>query len=189
MLLVVQGFETSRYLGKEYSPALRIRSMRLAQWIAGAIYIVFVLLITPLLFRLSSDVNETAIIELAAYAAASLPMMLVVAAVMSQFSAAIADTLGAGGLLAEESNQRITPCVGYLAITVGACILVWSTNIFDIIALASRAFAAYYLAQTLVALQIAIRLPKCISRWFLIGQFIVASFALAWVVIYALPAG
>jgi len=187
MLLVVQGFETSRYLGNEYSADMRVRSMRVAQWISGIIYIAFVLLITPLLSHLTSDADETAIIQLAAYAAASLPAMLVIAAVLSQFSAAIADTLGAGGLLAEETKQRITPRIGYMAIITGACILVWSTDIFDIIALASRAFAAYYLAQTLVALQIAIRQPQCFSRWLCIAQFSLASLVLAWVVIFALP--
>jgi hypothetical protein len=189
MLLVVQGFETSRYLGSEYGAAMRIRSMRLAQWIAGIIYIAFVLLITPLLFHLPVDVDETAIIELAGYASASLPLMLVIAAVMSQFSAAVADTLGAGGLVAEETRHAVTPQIGYLGIALLACILVWSTNIFDIITLASRAFAAYYLAQALLALQIAARLPAEKSRWLHLCQFGLSSVVLAWIVVYAMPAG
>jgi hypothetical protein len=188
MLLVVQGFETSRYLGNEYSAELRIRSMRLAQWISGIVYIIFFLLITPLLFRLSGETDETAIFELAGYAAASLPLMLLVAAIMSQFSASVADTLGAGGLLVEETQHHLKPRFSYLATAIGASLLVWSTNIFEIISLASRAFAFYYLTQTLVALQVTIKLPHCLSRTFCIMQFAFISLALAWVVIYALPA-
>ncbi len=99
LLLVVQGFETSRYLGNEYSADLRIRSMRRAQWLSTVIYLVFVLLVTPLLGLVeSAHVDETAVIDLAAQAAWILGPMLVLAAVMSQFSAAVADTVGAGGI-------------------------------------------------------------------------------------------
>lgn len=37
LLVTVQGFETSRYLGEEYDAETRIRSMRLAQWLSAAI--------------------------------------------------------------------------------------------------------------------------------------------------------
>jgi hypothetical protein len=37
LLITVQGFETSRYLGHAYPPELRVRTMRHAQWISSAI--------------------------------------------------------------------------------------------------------------------------------------------------------
>lgn len=155
LLLVVQGFETSRYLGSEYEAGLRIRSMRWAQWLATAIYLVFVLLATPLLGLLEGDgVEETGIIALAANAAWVLGPMLVLAAIMSQFSAAVADTIGAGGLVEEETRKRIPERRAYPLIAGLAIILVWSANLFEIIALASRAFALYYLLQALLALQL-----------------------------------
>ncbi|MFV0421324.1 hypothetical protein [Oleidesulfovibrio sp.] len=42
MLIVVQGFETSRFLGAEHSAEERVRTMRWAQMISTVIYVVFV---------------------------------------------------------------------------------------------------------------------------------------------------
>ena len=39
ILLVVQGFETSRFLGEKYSAEIRVQTMRRAQLISGALYI------------------------------------------------------------------------------------------------------------------------------------------------------
>jgi len=64
----------------------------------------------PLLHLIDPEkVRETAIIALSDHVASILPMMLIVAAVMSQFSAAVADTLWAGGLLQEKSRNRVIP--------------------------------------------------------------------------------
>ena len=186
MLLVVQGFETSRYLGHHYPAELRIRSMRLAQWLAGAIYLLFVFLVMPLLPLLNgAKPHETAIIELAGQAAIVLPFLLVIAAAMSQFSAAVADTVGAGGLVDEESRQRIPSARAYLLISGLAVVLVWSANVFEIISLASRAFAAYYFAQALVALQVV---PSACPRPLLcrVSLSFAASLLLL-IVVFAIP--
>jgi hypothetical protein len=190
MLLVIQGFETSRYLGAEFSSELRIASMRFAQLLSGVVYVGFIVMITPLFGSLSGvRADETAIIDLVGQVAMVLPAMLVLAAVMSQFSAAVADTAGAGGLITEESRGRITTNFAYLAVVGFGVILVWTTEIFEIIALASRAFAAYYLAQAFVAFQIAGRRLGFAPRW--TGRFAFGSACvfLAWVVVFAVPAG
>lgn len=152
ILLVVQGFETSRYLGEAYDAETRIRTMRRAQIISGIIYVVFVALATPLLAAFHGSRDETAIISMSAQVAAVLPAMLVVAAVMSQFSAAVADTAGGGGLLSELSRRRVSLYRSYLLVVLAAIGVVWSANIFEIIVLASRAFAFYYFLQCLVGL-------------------------------------
>ena len=51
LLIMVQGFETSRYLGKEYSAPTRVKSMKYAQWLSTIIYILFILLFS-LVFEL-----------------------------------------------------------------------------------------------------------------------------------------
>ncbi|BAN68434.1 hypothetical protein [endosymbiont of unidentified scaly snail isolate Monju] len=156
LLLVVQGFETSRYLGAEYDAGLRVRSMRRAQWLSTTIYLAFLALVTPLLGGINgARVDETAVIDLAAAAAWILGPMLILAALMSQFSAAVADTVGAGGLVQEESRGRIHDRQAYPLIALLAIILVWSADLFEIVSLASRAFAFYYLLQTLLALRLA----------------------------------
>ncbi|MFT5855990.1 MAG: hypothetical protein ACI8XO_003242 [Verrucomicrobiales bacterium] len=148
MLLIVQGFETSRYLGAEYDRETRVRTMRSAQITSGVIYVVFVLLAIPILTQSqNASPDETAIIELTRIVSPLLPTLLVIAAAMSQFSAAIADTAGAGGLIEESSNGRVRARWGYLVISAFAILLVWTANIFEIISIASRAFAFYYLLQ------------------------------------------
>jgi len=190
MLLVVQGFETSRYLGNEYTADMRVRSMRFAQRLSALIYVAFALLILPLLRYLPMDqINEIAIIDLSRHVSLVLPVMLVLAAVMSQFSAAVADTLGGGGLIAEESRSRISPGHGYLLIATCAIALVWSTSIFEIVAYASRAFAFYYFAQTILALTVMKSWPAGRRKWLLMGVYGLLSGALAWVTLFAESVG
>ncbi len=185
ILLIVQGFETSRYLGSDYDAETRIRTMRYAQILSGAIYLLFIGLSLPLLGELHESRDETAIITLSAMVAAILPAMLIVAAVMSQFSAAVADTAGSGGLLSEVSRRRLTPGTGYILVAVVAIILVWSASIFEIITIASRAFALYYLLQCIVALIVS-RGRRDLLRH---AGFVVIASLLLLVVLFAIPDG
>jgi len=188
LLLVVQGFETSRYLGGEYSPDVRIRSMRLAQCLSALIYVGFAILILPLVHFLSlNNLDETEIIVLSGHVSTVLPIMLIFAATMSQFSAAVADTLGGGGIIAEETRKRVSPHLGYLAISVSAIAVVWSTSIFEIVSYASRAFAFYYFVQTLIALHIVANLPDSNLKWLRLLGLGLMSGILALVMFFALP--
>ena len=185
ILLIVQGFETSRYLGAEYDAQTRIRTMRYAQLLSAAIYLLFIGLSLPLLNNFHEPRSETAIITLSAMVSPLLPAMLIVAAVMSQFSAAVADTAGSGGLLAEFSRQRLSPRLGYVLVVTLAIVLIWSANIFEIITIASRAFAAYYLLQCLVAL--SINYPR--RRWLKSTGFLLIASILLLVLLFAIPDG
>ncbi len=152
ILLIVQGFETSRYLGEEYDAATRVRSMRLSQILSAIVYVLFVALALPIMIGIDEAPSETAIVDLVSQISVVLPLMLIATAAMSQLSSGVADTLGAGGLLEEVSRQRIGERTAHL-LTVGAALaLVWLTEIFEIITIASRAFAAYYALQCLAAL-------------------------------------
>jgi len=181
MLLVVQGFETSRYLAENYSTTVRIQSMRLAQILSSIIYMLFILLALPLMHHLApGKPDETAIIHLSGYVAWVLPFMLVLAAVMSQFSAAVADTVGAGGLVEEQTAGRVPEGKAYLGVTLLGIVLVWTANIFEIVAIASRAFAAYYLLQTLIATGIVWDRNAGKGRFFaLMGLILLATILLA----------
>jgi len=185
LLLVVQGFETSRYLGAEYDPELRIRTMAASQWLTGVIYVGFVALCVPLMVELSGPPDETAIIGMTAEVHPVLPVLLVVAALMSQFSAAVADTLGGGGLLHQLTGGRVKEGYGYLLLVGLAIALVWFADIFQVISLASRAFASYYLLQAVSALLIANR--RC-ERGHAVAFGLLAAL-LGMVVIFAVPAG
>ena len=152
ILLIVQGFETSKYLGEEYTPWERVKSMKIAQWISGFIYVSFTFLITSVfVHNPPRKLDETEIIFLASVVSFVLGYLLRIGPLMSQFSAAVADTIGAGGLIYEETNRRISSKFGYLITTLVGVVLVWSANVFEIIAYASKAFAFYYLLQTFIA--------------------------------------
>jgi hypothetical protein len=95
--------------------------------------------------------SETAIVEMMGVITPVLPLLLVAAALAAQFSAAVADTSGSGGLMAELSGHRIRPRVGYVILTVVGLGLTWVTDVFQIISYASRAFAVYYALQAAIA--------------------------------------
>ena len=148
LLVTVQGFETSRYLGAEYSAPTRIKSMKLAQGVSTAIYLVYILLLSFAFAPDALDLSETAIIGLMEVVA---PILPIVAALSAQFSAAVADTGGAGGLVSELTGGRLAPRAGYVLLAVVGVALTWTASVFEIISYASRAFALYYAIQTLIA--------------------------------------
>ncbi|MGD9591093.1 MAG: hypothetical protein AB7V32_01065 [Candidatus Berkiella sp.] len=151
LVIIVQGFETSRYLGVEYDPTTRVRSMKLAQIISSIIYVLFILLAMPVIGNVDR-VQETLIITISAKVAMSLPILILIAAMMSQFSAAIADTIGGAGLLIEEFFKKLSINNAYVITLFFSCVLTWVTNIFEVIAIASRAFALYYFIEIFISL-------------------------------------
>ncbi|WP_417248963.1 hypothetical protein [Celeribacter sp.] len=151
LIVTVQGFETSRYLGATYDAAMRVRSMRMAQLLSTGIYCLYIVLLS---YAFESDplsLDETAIIDLMQIVAPILPLLLVVAALSAQFSAAIADTNGSGGLFAEVSRGLVSEKLAYTFLVGIGLLLTWTANIFEIISYASRAFALYYALQSAIA--------------------------------------
>ena len=151
LIVTVQGFETSRYLGNEYDDETLIRSMRYAQWISTGIYLAYILLLAYTFRSGEFTLTETAIIDLMSKVAPILPALLIAAALSAQFSAAIADTGGCGGLVDELTQHKVSAKQTYLMICVVGIALTWFADIFAIISYASRAFAAYYALQCMVA--------------------------------------
>lgn len=151
LIVTVQGFETARYLGSTYEPRIRIRAMRLSQWLSAAIYMIYIVLLSYVFRAGQFKLDETAIIDMMAVVAPVLPGLLVLAALSAQFSAAVADTSGAGGLMEEESGGRIPQRFAYLALVTIGILLTWVFNVFEIVSYASRAFALYYAIQSAIA--------------------------------------
>jgi hypothetical protein len=181
-LIVVQGFETTRYLGEHYTVTERVNASRWSQYFSLSVYVVFVALAQPLIPVLQGNYGDSSLITLAATASLFLPLPLIVAATLSQFSAAVADTLAAAENIKEASQKRVNVRWGYLLVGVTAMLLAWSGSTFEIIALASRAFAFYYLLQCLVALSVC-------SNFLQRLRFVVFAIVLGFVLIFAVPAG
>jgi hypothetical protein len=156
LIILVQGFETSRYLGDEYDARTRVRTMRLAQAVSSVIYVAFIWFAAAYFSGgLSGSGSETAIIDMLKPIGAAVYPLLIAAALASQSSAAIADLNGAGGLIAEVSKHRIPVNLGYLVTAALAIAMTWSANIFEIITYASKAFVAYYGLQAALAAALA----------------------------------
>jgi hypothetical protein len=190
-LLVVQGFETSRFLGEKYTPEVRVITMRRAQIISGILYVLAVIALLPVVQHLDLlNVKLAGIVEVTGLVAVVLPIMLIGAAIMSQFSAAVADTGGAGGLLNQNTGSRFSTEISYVGISICAILLVWWVDLLHIITIASQAFATYYFLQTLLALNFCYRdcTPgKRMTLWMRL-MFMSLSVILLAVVFLAIPA-
>jgi hypothetical protein len=180
-LIVVQGFETSRYLGSEFDRELRVRSCRSSQIVSTIIYLVFIAAATPLMHFLGNQVEDNGLLLLAAKASVLLPIPLVIAAVLSQFSAAVADIVGGGGTVAESTNGRIDEKRAYVLISGIAVVLAFASTL-TLLSFASRAFAFYYFLQCLVAISVS----KSTTQKLAISALAVV---LAFITLFAVPAG
>ena len=189
ILLVVQGFETSRFLGEKYSARIRVQTMRRAQLISGVLYIVSVIALLPIAQTLDlENIQIAEIVAATGLAAAVLPLMLIVAAIMSQFSAAVADTVGAGCLSSESSRGKLSTNKGYLLVSFLAIVLIWTADLLEIISFASRAFAVYYLLQCIVAIIASRHQYEKSVRLYNFTRFATLAGILTFIVIFAMPA-
>jgi hypothetical protein len=159
LVITVQGFETVRYLGDQYDAPTRIWASRLAQAIAASIYVGFVIVCTPLMgIGTEAGADET-LIDITERVAPLLTLPLVLCAVLSQLSAATADTVAAAGNLHEEGPDFVSDRRAYLFTGAVAVALIWTVPTLTIVAVASRAFAAYYCLQCVVALRSTPSIP------------------------------
>ena len=187
LLIVVQGFETSRFMDDEFDAETRIRTMRYAQWISAVVYIAFFAMMLALFQFLGPRTSITATIALVGHVALVLPLLLTIGAVASQFSASVADSVGCAGLLEDIASKRLNLRHAYPLIAMIAISIIWSTDVFEIIALASRAFALFYLVQTFVALSVAWERRDVENRASHIALFFIgASFCLC-IVLFGIP--
>jgi len=180
-LIVVQGFETPRYLGDEFDAGTRVRASRRSQIISTAVYLPFVALATPMLHVLNGQYDDSSLIALARFASPLLVVPLIAAAAMSQFSAAVADTLAATGNMAEVTHHHLTQRWGYILVGGGAIMLTWSADTYQIVALASRAFAFYYMLQCFVAMTVSKSPAQRLG-------FGLVSLVLGFITVFAVPA-
>ncbi|MEC3912966.1 hypothetical protein U5A82_21575 [Sphingobium sp. CR2-8] len=157
LLITVQGFETSRYLGHAYPAKLRFRTMRHAQWISSAIYLAFIALLTPFLSRAAATEGVAGILDIMELIAPALGIFVLVGAVSSQLSAAVADSIGSGGLVNEVSRRRISVPLAFAFASGLAILIVWLTDPFEVVALSSRAFALFYALQCALALIVSVK--------------------------------
>lgn len=188
LVILVQGFETSRFLGSGYNADERIRTMKYAQWLSTVFYIAFILLMTPFFTgKLPAQGGETAVIDILDPLGWFISPVIIAAAVGSQLSAAVADMNGAGGLLNDSTGNRISLAAGYGVTAVAAVAITWAANIFEIIVYASKAFVIYYAIQSVLAAMVAWRDGEAQDRR-LAAMFAFATLMAVAVLAFGVPA-
>ena len=155
LLIIVQGFETTRFMGGLYAPEMRIAAMKRAQILSAGIYIAFFILMLPLFPFFTSSADVAGFIGEIGRVSPWLPFVVAAGAIASQFSAAVADSIGASGLVNDTSKKHVTIKHAYIVIGLVGVLVIWATDVVSIVALASRAFACFYFLQSLVAMLVA----------------------------------
>ncbi len=151
IVIAVQGFETVRYLQEEFDRPTRIWASRLSQAVAASIYIGFVAVATPLMGLGSNAGADGELTDITTRIAPLLTLPVVVCAVLSQFSAATADTVAAGGNLHKIGPSAVGGSRAYVVSGIAAIALALTVPTLTVVAIASRAFAAYYAIQSAMA--------------------------------------
>ncbi len=189
MLMITQGFETTRFMGERYESRVRVKAARNSQLIAMCIYLLFIGLTCPIFLNFPIvQLNETAVSVSLGRAISILPILLLGAAIASQLSAALADTLGGGGLLKEIIPSKLKINTYYMMIIAVAIFLIWTANIFEIINFSSKGFALYFLLQTIIAFKFIRMKVVGIKKYFVIMGCALLQIALVFVILFSIPA-
>ena len=103
-------------------------------------------------------------------------------AIASQFSASVADSIGASGLVKTTTHGHISSNHAYPVIGAVAVCVIRATDVVSIATLASRAFVLFYALQCLVAVLVAVLVARHKGarrkeKWF--GFPAVVAFAIA----------
>lgn len=184
LLIIVQGFETTRFMGQMYDAETRIAAMKTAQITSTIVYLIFFALMVPLFPYFTAPADVAGFIGVIGRVSPWLPFIVTAGAIASQFSASVADLIGASGLISETTNKLINTNHGYILIGAVSLVVIWSTDVVSIVVLASRAFALFYALQCVVAVLVAReRGDSTKANGF--GILAAASFAIA---IWGIPA-
>jgi len=181
-VIAVQGFETVRYLTEEYDRPTRIWASRLSQLVSASIYIGFVAVATPMMGSVADGGYDATLLDITERLLPVLSVAVVITAILSQFSAATADTVAAHGNIDRYLRGPLGGPLPYLVSGVAAMLLVWLVPTFTLIVVASRAFAAYYALQCVVAARTSEGVPRKLG-------FGLLALILAAITLLAQPAG
>lgn len=178
LLIIVQGFETTRFMGDMYDADTRIKAMTRAQIMSSVVYVVFFILMIPLFPYFTSTADVAGFIDVIGRVTPWLPFIVTAGAIASQFSASVADSIGASGLVSDTTHKHVSPKHAYIVIGAVAVCVIWATDVVSIVTLASRAFALFYALQCVVAVLVARhRSDKGKAIWF--GGLAAIAFAVA----------
>ena len=157
LFAMVQGFEASRYVGARFSARERISTMRWAQAIATAVFVLLIALVLLPFAQFRPPADATAIFVVSERVAFYLPWLILLVAVGSQVSAIANATSSRSDLLIEATREAVPRKFTFPILLVPAIMIVIFANLTDAVAIASRVFALYFVLQSLIALMLARR--------------------------------
>jgi hypothetical protein len=179
---IVQGFEASRYLGKQFSAKVRISTMRRAQYIASIAFITLLASTLLLYSQVRPEPDATAVFAVSGHVSAFLPWLLLVAAIGSQLSAIVNASSSRSDLLIEATHESIPRKYTFLILLIPASLIVVFTSVTDAVAVASRVFAGYFAIQATLAGFLAVRGRS----WLAVAGFAVIGLVMAFIMIFGL---
>ena len=182
LFAMVQGFEASRYIGVRFSAELRVTTMRIAQWIATVVFVVFVFAVMAAFLPPLEGIPEdgTAIFAVSELIGSWLPWLLLVAALGSQTSAIIGATSSRSDMLVSHKVPRVAT---FPIILIPAILLVIFVDLNVAVNLASRVFAAFFTIQSTLAALLAYRN----RNWWGLAGFIGVALMMLTIFIFGLP--
>ena len=155
----------------------------MSQVVSTLVYVAFVALALPVVNELGGVYDDNSLLTLVSFTVIPyLASIVVIAAVLSQFAAAVADTVAVEGNVTEVTNHRVPSRLTYAAIGIVAIALTWSANTFEILALASRAFAFYYFLQCVIG---ALLTTSILQK----AAMTVLALMMLFIVFFAVPVG
>jgi hypothetical protein len=183
LFVLVQGFESSRYIGAYLAADIRIKTMRAAQYISSVVYVLFVALTLILFATVKPPQNITAIFEVAESVSSFLPFLIMAAALGSQLSAIVNDTETRTEMLSQQVGHGLPRRWTFPMFLVPAIVVVLLADVTAVVSLASRVFAGYYLLQALIAQRLAWRA----GRWGFVVLFTGIELAMGVVAVFGIP--
>jgi len=183
LFAMVQGFEASRYISARFTAKERVSTMRWAQAVATAVFVLLIALVLLPFGQFRPDADATAVFVVSKEVAFYLPWLILLVAVGSQVSAIANATSSRSELLIEATRGSIARRYTFPILLVPAIMIVIFTNVTDAVAIASRVFALYFVLQSLIALMLALR-----SRsWPAVFGISAVGLMMAAVTIFGLP--
>jgi hypothetical protein len=183
LFALVQGFEASRYLGGYFPAEMRIKTMRLAQYIASIVFVLFVAFSLILFAKTMVPANTEAIFVVSKQVSVFLPFLIMAVALGSELSAILNATESRTDLLVQQAGDRFSKRWSFPALLVPTILVVMLTDVTSAVALASRVFAAYYLLQAFIAGRLAWR-----SRsWRWVAFFTGIGLAMGAIAVFGIP--
>jgi hypothetical protein len=183
LFAMVQGFEASRYMGTRFSAGERIATMRWAQAIATAVFVLLIALVLLPFGQFRPAADPTAIFVVSKEVAFYLPWLILLVAVGSQLSAITNATSSRSELLLEATKNHLPRKYTFPILLVPAILIVIFTDVVEAVAIASRVFALYFVLQSIIAVMLAWRA----KQWTAVAGISTVGLVMCAVTVFGLP--